>query len=278
MLILILTDRLFVYICHAKNQNKWRGLRALSLCFCTRSLCEWSEWLCAVLPAGFDRVVETSDRNHPEIVGIVLGHQTVFVIWACTLTPGIRSSYTCLHKIYIQNKRVNKRLRFTYMQSTFMSANCITWMSWNQREIDLSSCANWSGHEVLLPPQVIPVSLCCTSEIFCPLQRATMPLRLPLHPPWKAASRITSPSTRSSIACEHTPSVWATTYLTEPLYVSLIIFIIVMVQRFHFVYHHVLESPYIPSYTEIFISTKIHLYLRNITIAHTNLTTPFRTA
>ena len=164
------------------------------------------------------------------------------------------------------------------MQSTFMSANCITWMSWNQREIDLSSCANWSGHEVLLPPQVIPVSLCCTSEIFCPLQRATMPLRLPLHPPWKAASRITSPSTRSSIACEHTPSVWATTYLTEPLYVSLIIFIIVMVQTFHFVYHHVLESPFIPSYTVIFISTKIHLYLRIITIALTNLTPPVRTA
>lgn len=67
---------------------------------------------------------------------------------------------------------------------------------------------SWSGQEVDLLPQRMPLSLLITSSIFCPVTRRQTAWRLPWQPPQKKTCWITpSSSTVTSISCEQVPWV-----------------------------------------------------------------------
>ena len=74
------------------------------------------------------------------------------------------------------------------------------------------SCSNarqsWSGQEVGLSPQRMPLSFLITSSAFCPFTKRQTACRLPPQPPIKEISCITScSSTVTSINCEQVPWV-----------------------------------------------------------------------
>lgn len=71
----------------------------------------------------------------------------------------------------------------------------------------ISAFANWSGHEVPLPLQSMPVSLEIARSMSIPLTNDEIPCRFPLHPPTKITSLILLSSISNLISLEQVPEV-----------------------------------------------------------------------
>lgn len=65
--------------------------------------------------------------------------------------------------------------------------------------------ANWSGHDVPLPLQLMPVRRVMTSSVFIPSTSRATACALPWQPPVNSTCFTVSPSTVMSILREHTP-------------------------------------------------------------------------